>query len=286
MDHNIWFATSNDGVNWTQQRKIPGAATVGGPGLAWDGTLLWMVWRGVGADQGIYFANSNDFFGGSWSGVQKIFGTASSHGPRIAIVNGLPIAAWKGANDDHGIYWTPFSNGKWQRQNKVGGIGTQDAPAICADVDDTVRMLWRGIGIDQQLWTSSLTGLFWQPQEPLSWIISGNAAMGTVDVGTAGSAAGPALAFIGDRIIAAWRGAGTDQSVYFTQLTRDIISPVGGVGGQYVKEWSSQTNIPSAGSSDGPSLAKFNQRVHAVWKGVIADSGIYTAGLEQIPRGE
>jgi hypothetical protein len=271
-DHNIWFATSTDGVNWTPQRKLPGAASVAGPALAWDGRALWMVWRGTGNDKGIYWANTTDFFGRNGTAVRKIGGVGSSHGPRIAIVGGSPMAVWKGVNSDHGIYFSRFDR-DWAPQRKVGGVGTSASPAISPDVRGLARLLWRGIGNDHVLWTSRLTDPFWQPQQQVKWIIPGNGASGTVDTGTPGSASGPGLAFTAGKVIALWRGVPGDKGLYFTQFTNDS------VGGTVVGQWSSQAKIPGVGSSHGPSLTPFGGHLRAVWKGVESDRGIYTATL-------
>jgi len=275
-DHNIWISTTTDGVSWTPQRAFRDVGTIGSPGLAWDGRKLWMVWRGTGDDQGLYFKNSGDFFVRDNPGQQKIGGVGSSHGARIAIVGGVPTMAWKGVNDDHRIFVTRFVGGKWQGQSVVPSVGTSAAPAICQDIDGGARLLWRGINDDHVLWsTSSAAGAvpLWQPQHQLTWTVTGNATSGTVSTGTAGSLGGPGLTLVGNIVQAAWRGAANDQGLWFTQLAKDAI------GGTTLNQWSSQANVPRVGSSDGPSIASFNSKLHMVWKGVQNDTGLYHSSL-------
>jgi len=78
---------------------------------------------------------------------------------------------------------------------------------------------------------------------------------------------------VGNIVQAAWRGAANDQGLWFTQLAKDAI------GGTTLNQWSSQANVPRVGSSDGPSIASFNGKLHMVWKGVQNDTGLYHSSL-------
>jgi hypothetical protein len=44
--------------------------------------------------------------------------------------------------------------------------------------------------------------------------------------------------------------------------------------------WGRQRNIPGVGTSFGPSLAAFNGRLYAAWKGINSDQGIYWASFD------
>jgi hypothetical protein len=273
-DHNIYFAISTDGVNWTPQRTIPGAATVASPSLTWDGTRIWMVWRGTGDDQTLYWAASTDFFQRNTTGVIQISGSGSSHGPRAAFIGGRIYMAWKGVGNDDALYFSSTTFGtNWLAQTRIGGVGSAAAPAICQDVTGVPRMVWRGTGNDHSLWTSTLTGIFWQPQVNVTWIVAGNGGAGTVSTGTPGSLDGPCLTFANNKVMAIWRGVDGDQGLYYNQLANDV------VGGQTVPEWSAQAPIPNVGSDSGAVIAEFGGVLRAVWKGVQGDAGIYTAAV-------
>lgn len=275
-DHNIWISTKTNGDDWTPQRPLRDVGTIGSPALAWDGRKLWLVWRGTGDDQGLYFKTTTDFFQHDNPGQQKIPNVGSSHGPRIAIIGGTPTVVWKGVNDDHRIFITRFVGG-WQGQSVVPNVGTSAAPAICQDIDGGARLLWRGINDDQVLWTTASSPgsvPIWQPQQKLTWTVTGNGTVGTISTGTAGSAGGPSLVLVGNVVQAAWRGINGDQGLWFTQLAKDVVS-----GGTVVNEWSNQANVPNTGSSDGPSIANFQGKLHMVWKGVKDDTGLYHSSL-------
>jgi len=291
-DTGIWFATSSDGVNWTSQRPVPSTGTTDGPSLAWDGVKLWMAWRGTTGDDSLYYATTTDFqnwtdFSGR-NPIGLIPNTGSSHGPRIAIVvappendlgfRSVPMLVWKGAGDT-GIYWSTFnsSTGQWLPQLNIPGVGTTASPAICPDLTDVARILWRGTAGDDALYTTVAFGnpdnLLWQPQQLVAWISPANAFAGEA-VGTPGSEDAPCMSLAtGPKIVAAWRGVPDDHSLYFTQIALDNIS------GRPLAEWSQQSVVPNVGSSHGPALADFNGNLRLVWKGLPGDDSMYIAAL-------
>jgi Matrixin len=281
-DTGIWFATSSDGVNWTSQRPVLSTGTTDGPSLAWDGVKkLWMAWRGTTGDDALYYATTTDFrnwtdFSGR-NPIGLIPNTGSSHGPRIAIVaGGVPILVWKGAGDT-GIYWSTFnsSTGQWQPQQKIPGVGTTASPAICPDLTDVARILWRGTADDDALYTTVAFGtpLLWQPQQQVTWISPADAFAGEA-VGTPGSKDAPCMSLAtGPKIVAAWRGVPDDHSLYFTQIALDNISD------RPLAEWSQQSVVPNVGSSHGPALADFKGNLRLVWKGLPGDDSMYIATL-------
>jgi hypothetical protein len=267
-DNNIWISTSTDGSNWTPQRRFGDVGTLGSPDLAWINDELWMVWRGS-PDQGIYYKKSRDFFVRDNPAQGHVNGVGSSHGPRIAGVNKTPTLVWKGTNDDGGIYYSRFVGGNWLAQQRIPGVGTANSPVALSD-DGGVRLVWRGTNKDHVLWTTTGSADFsgWKPQAPVQWTIMGN---GNKDnkVGTPGSDGAPAMAAQGGSVFAAWRGVPGDQGLYFTQLRKEGGAPV----------WSAQSNIPGVGSSDGPAIAYFQNRLYLAWKGIEGDSGIYMTSL-------
>jgi hypothetical protein len=131
-DLDIHYAVSSDGLSWpeAQQGTVPGAASADGPSLAWDGSVLWMVWRGIPADpadpedpsepgdQGLYFATWD--LTNPWSIVSNIGNTGSSCGPSIAAAGSppTPIMAWKGVEGDSGNYYSAFTSSGWSGQQK------------------------------------------------------------------------------------------------------------------------------------------------------------------------
>jgi hypothetical protein len=183
---------------------------------------------------------------------------------------------WKGSSGDRSLYWARWNpaSRKWNPQQVIGGTASVASPAVCRDLDlNQVRIMWRGSEDDDSLYTTTLSGLFWQPQTPVSWIVPGNGLEGTVEIEKPGSADGPEITFVGNRIVAAWRGVPGDSSLWFTQYAS------GRVGGSTVNEWSSQAAIPGVGSARGPALAHFKGRLRLVWRGIDDDNGLWTATL-------
>lgn len=204
--------------------------------------------------------------------MQNIPNTGSSCGPSIAII-GSPTMAWKGVDGDSGIYFATFS-GSWtsQGQQPIPGVGTSDRPALSADpVAGVPRLVWKGVAGDDSMNTSTLRGLFWQPQEEVAWVIAGNGAIGTVGVGRPGSAFGPGLITAGGRLSMVWRGVGDDEDLWFTQASPDAAVP-----GQTVAEWSTQAHVAGYASASIPAIAAFGGNIYLAWRGACDDHRVFT----------
>ena len=147
----LWFARSADGQTWSSQNTMRGSASTDGPTLAWDGSRLWMAWRGVDGDTSLYWSTSSDA-GRSWAPQQPIPGVASSQGPSMTIHRGIPLLVWRGVDGDSGLYYTAWNSSGWLPQESVGGTGSTDRPAVCVDVHGSPRMVWRGIPGDDDLY--------------------------------------------------------------------------------------------------------------------------------------
>jgi len=169
-DHRIFFATSADGLNWSPQQIVTGVGTDDSPSLAWDGAQLWMAWKGDPGDSGLFYATTTDPRVWPDNPGQRIPNVGSSRGPSIAMTP-TPMLAWKGVAGDSGIYFSVFNalTGVWPAPSQpIGGIGTSDRPALITDVTGQPLLVWKGIDGDSNLFWSTLTGIFWQPQQPVS----------------------------------------------------------------------------------------------------------------------
>ena len=271
-DSSIFYSSSTDGTHWSDQKIIEGVGTSDTPSLAWDGTLLWMAWVGVPGDSALYYATTNDPTSWPPNPGLPISNVGSSNGPSIAMVP-EPMLIWKGFDDDSTIYFSIFNAGNnppWFEQTPVGGVGTSDRPALVRDISGDPLMVWKGIVDDSNLYFSCKTGTLWQPQRFVSWNVPVNAAPGTEGVKLPGTSNGPGITTDFSRIFLAWRGAGNDSSIWFTQRTSDIIDGVNVVG-----LWSSQGNIPDVGTSHRPAVAFFSGRIYVTWKGVGDDSTLW-----------
>jgi hypothetical protein len=273
-DDRIYYSTSTDGINWTPQKPIEGIGTSDSPSLAWDGNRLWMAWTGVPGDSGLYYATTVDPLVWPDNPGIHIDGVGSSNGPSIAMVPG-PMLTWKSIGDSSGVFFSTynFNSRHWEGQQNIPGIGSSDRPVLIADVaGGSPLMVWKGIEDDSSLYTANKTDT-WGVQQLVYWNIPGNGGAGVIDTRTPGTTCGPGITSDQFRVFLAWRGAGADSGIWFTQRAPDQI------GGEDFVEWSTQGKIPNVGTSHRPAVAIFGDTLYVAWKGVDDDTGIYTTRL-------
>jgi hypothetical protein len=84
-DGRLFFNSSGDGQNFTEQQVIPGTGgTSHGPALAAWNDRLYVAWKGAGDDGRLFFNSSAD--GQNFTEQQVIPGTGgTSHGPALAL---------------------------------------------------------------------------------------------------------------------------------------------------------------------------------------------------------
>lgn len=130
---NLYFSFSSDGVNWSDQGQIAGAASTIAPALTiWNGRPF-LVFRGGTNDDSIRGTSYN----GEQGGTEWVYGDAASlgpfgtsHGPSATIFNGNLFLTWKGASDTD-LYWAESSpsNGL-TGQNVISNVGSAVGPAV------------------------------------------------------------------------------------------------------------------------------------------------------------
>ena len=100
-----------------------------GPSLAVYNNRLYAAWKGMLADQSLWFS----FFNGtSWAPQQTIPGVFSSIGPSICVLGNFLYAAWKGMLGDQRIWYTRYNGVNWAPQQIVPGVGTSSDLATSA----------------------------------------------------------------------------------------------------------------------------------------------------------
>jgi hypothetical protein len=265
--HLVWKGVSGDsGIyhstfvhaqgrpDWAPQNKIQGVGTSASPALtSFSGDELpttsrelFMAWKGIPDDQGIYWSRGL----GRQANVPDV---GTSQGLALAAqANQYIYMAWKGIEGDAGIYWS-YNNlfhqlGGWAPQEKVAGVGTSDKPALAYHFP-RLSMAWKGVRGDSGIYCSVNQGdANWRPQNR---------------VPNVGTSAGPALAFFGGALQMAWKGIEGDSGIYHASSTDDGLT------------WTPQQRIPGVGTSHSPALAVFNGRLFMAWKGIPGDSGLY-----------
>ena len=160
-----------------------------------------------------------------------------------------------------GLSWNP------QQAISPGVVASSVGPSL-ALFDTQLYAAWKGGGGDEQIWYSHLDGSSWaQPRVILPGIESVIAP----------SSVGPSLATLvteGGPLYAAWKGGGDDERIWYSRFTG-----FDGIGGL---TWAPpQAILPgTVASSARPSLAAFNGRFYAAWKGGGSDERIWWSSFD------
>jgi hypothetical protein len=119
---------------------------------------------------------------------------------------------------------------------------------------------WKGEVGDDRIWFSTLNGTTWAPQRNANDVDGAYSLLSSV---------GPGLAVLGTQMFLAWKGEQSDQTLWYSYLY-----DLGGSG------WTVPSQIKgswgTAASSIGPSLAAFNGKLYAAWKGASNESLWYS----------
>jgi kumamolisin len=216
------------------------------PALTMFQNNLYMAWKGMEFDDGIYFTHFN---GSGWAPQTKVGSYGTSAGVSLAVFNNLLYMAWKGESVDQGIWYASFNGTSWSPQQQVANVATSTGPRL-AVYGGKLYMAWKGMEDNQGLWFSSFNGTSWAPQQQIPGVAS---------------SVGPALVTLGNLLYAAWKGEFGDPGLYYATFNGN--------------SWSAQKQIANTGSSEGPSLAVLDNQIYAVWKGEFSDQRLWWSAL-------
>ncbi len=202
----------------------------------------------------------------SFEGLQQSINSpvATDVGPSLAVFNNKLYAAWKGSNGDERIWFSSFDGASWSlpsgaaQQSMPDPIATSFRPSL-ATFNNELYAAWKGSNGDTRIWFSSFDGTKWAPQKTISML---NVQVGT-DVG-------PSLAVFNNRLYVAWKGSNGDERIWYSFSLPELLP------GTPISSWQQQQSMlnPIA-SSVGPSLATFNNKLYAAWKGSTGDERIW-----------
>ena len=269
---------------WRPQIPLNDRASLEGPSLAVSAIgsfvgesnkQLYMAWRGIDDDDGIYWSSLE---GDIWSPQKLIPGVGSLHGPTLTTnfsrtrPDGVPVSglfmAWDGVPGDDAIYFAQnlepaFSD--WTNQQRIDGVGTSDRPGL-ALFNGRMHMAWKGIPDDNNIYWSSFDGNNWSPQ---------------VQIRGRGTSHGPALAALGNKLYMFWKGSEDDHNVYYAWID-DQPDPIWQA--QRVVAYTdarAEGNVEiNIGTSSRPVATVRDNTIVLAWKGIPGDSGLYFASLE------
>ncbi len=248
--------------------------------LAAEPSQIYAVWRYF--DNQIYWQVFDDLTN-LWGQIgQPIQGPNSTTDHRPSLtgttwdkatpLGGVLVAAWKGMGGDQHMYYatlqpgapneTAFSSPPSVIPAFSDGTpaGSSHGPWLTFDPENNMLFAaWKGAYNDQNLWWAYYDGTRWSEQKSI-----GNF--------TTGTSHGPALAVFNGDLFAAWKGEGGDQSVWYSHIR--ISDALKGYN-----DWDLQRTIGGIGSSEGPSLVVYKERLYAFWKGsngfLSEDDGIW-----------
>jgi hypothetical protein len=203
-DQGLWYAR-DDGSGWSAQQAFgAGYGSEVSPALAGFRGRLYLAWRGVEDDQGLWWASYPDpTRNPPFTASQPLPHKASSRGPSLAAFDGRLFMAWRGIVGDEHLWWATSDGQSWSDQILLGDRISDDSPVLIP-FGQHLYMIWRGgNSIDEHNFTlySSvyLGGDQWSPQVPMV-----NTAGHTI-----GSESRPGCAAFNDTLFLASVGAPT-----------------------------------------------------------------------------
>lgn len=245
-DQQVWWnSPQNGGTGWSAPQPVPGAYSSAGVALAGQANgPLFLTWKGVEGDERIWW-NWSD--GNAWSGAQPVPGALSTVGPALAPYAGV-FMAWKGASGDQRIWWNSYYGG-WTVPQVVPGATTSFGPALAVRKIGYGEpyLAWKGQDSDQSVW--------WNKHQGGS--TGQNTWTGPQQVPGAFTSAGVAMAGPpGGGVHLAWKGAGGDQRIWWSQAYPS--SP---------NVWTTPQVVPGATTDVGPALAVYGGSTYMTWRG-------------------
>ena len=97
---------------------LEGTGSATGPGLTIFQGRLFMAYRGILGDEGIWVSSSAD--GINWDPHQSINGIGSLEGPSLATFKGQLYMIYSGIKNDESVYWTwKTADSDWQPQQRI-----------------------------------------------------------------------------------------------------------------------------------------------------------------------
>jgi hypothetical protein len=286
-DERIWYS-SFDGTSWAPQQSLPDPIRTSTrpsltvlPWTVFSNPVLYAAWKGGDGDERIWYSS---FDGTSWASQEPLPSPiASSVGPSLAAYTppdseGTQVyAAWKGSDDDERIWYSSLNGTAWSAVNTSGApqaplpspIASSVGPSL-AVFNNVLYAAWKGSDGDETLWYSSYGAV---DTEYPSWSLD---VAGTVQAplqSPIASSVGPSLVAFSPSdseaplLYAAWKGGDGDERIWYSCFD----GTSWGIPGGPVQE-----PFPSPIATDtGPSLAVFNNRLYAAWKGSGGDTRIW-----------
>ncbi|NEA35593.1 choice-of-anchor P family protein [Streptomyces sp. SID13031] len=240
----------------------------------------------------------------SWSTAGPAIPAAGVvNGPATTTYKGLQFALWRGA--DSGLYLSSSTDGSsWKPAEHILASNTTSAAPALTVHDGKLFASWTGAEDSQVYTSSSADGSSWSAPTRVT-------PQGVRSAAAQGSSAGPALASVGGKLHAVWKGAGDDSAMYAASSVDGVTwsAPVAAgtdghtsagpattaLGDKLVLAWTSTDGavVRSSTSKDGiawtapvgvaadsksgtgPALTVADGAAYIAWRGVGDDTAMY-----------
>ena len=241
---SVYYGKTTDGGTWEYPSDAvvaPGGTpsnTADSPAIAINDGEPVVAWTDYSTGK----VEVSTLSSGSWSKSIVVGAGAalSDAGPALAAYGGDLFAAWKGHATSN-VYLSYNLGGGWSTQITVPGASTDSSPAITYYPDLAAIVV---------AWTTSADTM----HDAVYALLFGSfTASGTIPGGTD---QGPALATLGDRLFAAWKGTTTNKVFYSSQPALSLVGT-----------WAPQQTIPAAFTLTSPALASLAPTLFTAWTG-------------------
>lgn len=265
-DNHIWWASSDDGRVWGQQKRIDDARSSHGPALSdWypGGAFnpsLFLAWKGEGDDQRLFWTRSRGTV--EFEAHQRFDDRLSVARPAVAWFDGTIVMAWRGATNER-IYWSRFDGRSWTDQEAIAGRMTSHAPAL-AVLGDRLYMFWQGTGDDDRIFHAFLPkgwGPIWSAGIEVTYVSTDTSGETRHGVRTS---AQPVVCSRGDSLTLAFKGRGED-ALWHMPLR----------GG----EWSGPAQVPAVLSSSSPGITTLDGGLVMAWRAQAPEQTLHCSRL-------
>jgi hypothetical protein len=265
-DAGIYHSVLND-QTWSAQENLSGYGCSYSPALTQIATAsgnigLFMAWKGVEDDSGIYWTRN---LGGGWEDQRHVVGVGTSRAPALANVNDEIYMAWKGVDDDDCLYWSLYDGSEgWAPQERIDGVGSSEGPTL-VDFFGTLFMFWKGVPDDSTAYYSSYVpnvDPIWKPQRRIEYFAYETGGGLSLAIGTSAPLTATVRA---SEIFLAWKGVEDDSQIWFSLFADD--------------EFGGQLTVPDVGTETGPAAQTMAGTTFLAWKGVEDDNILYWSRL-------
>ncbi len=235
-----WKAPGDSNLRWTRDLgngwdqsvdPVPDAGSSAGPSLAAYNGTVYMAWKGVGGDPGLWWAKFDPYAAhwGSQIAVSTIPGggpVATVDSPALVATAGILLMFWKGDAGDDTIWVSgrgPDDAAEWGPARQVMStaydgssiaVGTTTGPSATLRVDpvisdltgaptDAVLLAWKGGKGDAQIWMNESTN---------------EGDSGQLSLPDRGTSTGPAVVQALGSTFMAWKGVDSDDTIWWSKL--------------------------------------------------------------------